>query len=378
MSNQNELAQLTAELIRRKSITPEDDGCQQLIGAKLAELGFKVEVMNFEDVKNIWAVYGQSGPLLVFAGHTDVVPPGPLEDWDSHPFLPTVRNNLMYGRGAADMKGSIAAMVQACDQFLGEDHELTGRIGFLITSDEEGPAVNGTQKVVAALQNRSEKIDWCLVGEPSSNKRLGDTIKCGRRGSLGAKLIVEGVQGHLAYPQLAVNPIHQAIPALSPLLEEEWDKGNVHFPATALQISNINAGTGATNVIPGTLSVDFNFRYSTEVTAGTLMARTEEILKASEIKYSLTWTHFGEPFLTASGALVAATQRAVKEVMGQEAELSTSGGTSDGRFIAPTGSQVVELGPINATIHKVNESTSLEDLNQLSKIYYKILTNLLL
>jgi succinyl-diaminopimelate desuccinylase len=345
---------------------------------ELSALGFDCLSLPFGDVSNFWAERGKEGPILVFAGHTDVVPTGPENAWHSPPFEPSLRDGLLFGRGAADMKGSLAAMLVACEAFLSEHPDHPGRIGFLITSDEEGPARDGTIKVVEYLEQQGKHIDWCLVGEPSSSQRLGDVIKNGRRGSLGARLTVRGVQGHIAYPQLADNPIHSALPALRALTEEHWDAGNAFFPPTSLQLSNINGGTGATNVIPGELHVQFNFRFSTEVTDTELRQRTEAILDAHALDYELDWNLSGQPFLTTPGELVTATLQAVKDVTGQEAELSTAGGTSDGRFIAPTGAQVVELGPVNATIHKLNEEVLAEDLPRLAQIYRGVIENLLL
>ena len=373
----SETLELARDLIARPSVTPEDAGCQQLLAERLRPLGFEIEPMPFGEVENLWARRGSEGPLFCFAGHTDVVPPGPLEAWESDPFTPEVRGGLLYGRGAADMKGSIAAMVTAVERFIASHPDHRGSIAWLITSDEEGPAVNGTVKVVETLERRKEKIDWCLVGEPSCSKRLGDTIKNGRRGSLNATLVVRGVQGHVAYPHLARNPIHEALPALSELAATEWDQGNAFFPPTTFQISNIHAGTGATNVIPGELEVIFNFRYSTETTHEALEERVEEVLRRHGLDYAIEWSLSGEPFLTSAGALVDAARQAVRETVGIETELSTSGGTSDGRFIAPTGAQVIELGPLNATIHKVNECVGVEDLDLLSKIYERMLVLLL-
>ncbi len=369
--------ELAMELIRRRSVTPVDAGCQPLLAERLAALGFNIEHLRFGEVDNLWARFGTEGPLFAFAGHTDVVPSGPEAQWQSPPFEPTLRNGALYGRGTADMKGSIAAMVTACERFLASHRQPTGSIAFLITSDEEGPAVDGTVKVVEHLESRGEKIDWCLVGEPSCTSKLGDTIKNGRRGSLGGLLRVKGVQGHIAYPHLAKNPIHDALPALTELAAIEWDQGNEFFPPTSFQISNIHAGTGATNVIPGELELLFNFRFSTEVTDAELRQRVEAILDAYGFEYELEWTLSGQPFLTPAGRLVDAARSAIREVTGIEAQLSTSGGTSDGRFIAPTGAQVLELGPLNATIHKIDETVSVEDLEQLSSIYEQILINLL-
>ena len=370
--------ELTCELIKRASVTPQDAGCQELMMARLEAIGFTCVPLQFGEVKNFWAVRGDSGPLLVFAGHTDVVPTGPEAAWDSPPFNPELRDGLLYGRGAADMKGSLAAMIIACEDFVAAHPDHPGRIGFLITADEEGPAHDGTIKVVEYLRQQGEQIDWCLVGEPSSSKQLGDVVKNGRRGSLGALLTVRGVQGHIAYPQLADNPIHRALPALHSLSCQVWDQGNAFFPATSLQISNINSGTGVSNVIPGELTVMFNFRFSTEVTAAALRSRTEAILNAHKLDYAIDWQLSGEPFLTASGDLVSAALDTIRAVTGLETELSTAGGTSDGRFIAPTGAQVLELGPINATIHKRNECVRVADLPRLAELYRGILQRLLL
>jgi succinyl-diaminopimelate desuccinylase len=369
--------ELACDLMSRQSVTPEDAGCQQLMMARLEAIGFQCQNLRFEDVDNFWAVRGDSGPLLCFAGHTDVVPTGPAENWQQPPFEPIIKDGMLLGRGAADMKGSLAAMVTACERFIAKHPKHQGRIAFLITSDEEGPSVNGTVKVVEWLENQQEKITWCLVGEPSSSEEVGDVIKNGRRGSLGAVLKVRGVQGHVAYPHLAVNPIHTAAPALAALSQEVWDEGNDFFPATSFQISNINGGTGATNVIPGELEVVFNFRFSTELTEDDLKRRTLAILDAHNLDYRVDWTLSGHPFLTAEGPLVEAAQAAITTVTGRNAVLSTAGGTSDGRFIAPTGAQVVELGPVNATIHKVDEQVSAADLDTLSQIYEEMLGRLL-
>lgn len=369
--------QLAQALIRRPSVTPEDKECQDLLIARLSTLGFESETMVFGDVTNLWARKGNDGPVLAFAGHTDVVPTGPEAQWQHPPFDACIEGGLLHGRGAADMKGSIAAFVCACERFLDKNPEHKGSIAFLITSDEEGPAINGTVKVIETLEARQEKIDWCLVGEPSSSKALGDIIKNGRRGSLNAKLRIKGKQGHVAYPHLADNPIHRANAALAELANIEWDQGNAFFPATTFQITNMNAGTGATNVIPGSVELLFNFRFSTEQTAERLKTKTENVLKQHDVDYDIEWNLSGEPFLTASGELVSAAQNAIKAVTGRETELSTSGGTSDGRFIAPTGAQVLELGPLNATIHQVDENVSISDLNMLSDIYEQILVELL-
>ncbi|MDH5445877.1 MAG: succinyl-diaminopimelate desuccinylase [Gammaproteobacteria bacterium] len=369
--------ELAKDLISRKSITPEDEGCQALMCARLEAIGFNCEELKFGEVSNFWARKGTDGPVLAFAGHTDVVPTGPESNWQSPPFEPTIKDGILYGRGAADMKGSLAAMVTACERFINQHPDHKGSIAFLITSDEEGPAKDGTVKVIEHLEARGEKIDMCLVGEPTSTSKVGDVIKNGRRGSLGCTLTVHGQQGHVAYPHLADNPVHRFAPAMAELTSEVWDEGNEFFPATTFQISNINAGTGATNVIPGDLEIIFNFRFSTEVTDEQLRQRTEAILNKHDLKYSIDWALSGQPFLTPKGELVDAMKTAIKMVCGYETELSTSGGTSDGRFIAPTGSQVVELGPLNATIHKLDECVSIEELDQLSAIYEEIVNNLL-
>ncbi len=368
---------LACDLISRPSVTPEDKGCQEVMIARLEAIGFTIERLRFDDVDNFWARRGTEGPLFAFAGHTDVVPTGPLDQWQSDPFKPEVRDGLLYGRGAADMKGSLAAMVTACERFITTHPDHQGSIAFLITSDEEGPSINGTVKVIEHLEARGEKIDWCLVGEPTSTSQLGDVIKNGRRGSLGCKLTIHGVQGHIAYPHLAKNPIHLFAPALAELSEIEWDSGNDYFPATSFQVSNINGGTGATNVIPGDLEVIFNFRFSTEVTEQQLRSRVEALLDRHQLNYTIDWRLSGNPFLTQPGALVNTTVAAIKAVCGINAALSTSGGTSDGRFIAPTGSQVIELGPLNATIHQIDECVNAKDLDQLSAIYEGVLIELL-
>jgi succinyl-diaminopimelate desuccinylase, proteobacterial clade len=368
---------LTKDLIARPSVTPADEGCQTMMAEFLAPLGFTVEPMVFHDTTNLWARKGNTNPVFCFAGHTDVVPSGPAEKWNTPPFEPTIIDGMLYGRGTADMKGSIAAMMAAVKRFT-TDHPLhQGSIAFLITSDEEGPFINGTPKVIETLEARQEKITWCLVGEPSSTQQIGDVVKNGRRGSLTGDLTVFGIQGHVAYPHLAENPVHLASPALAELASKKWDNGNEFFPATSFQIANINAGTGASNVIPGELHVQFNFRYSTELTDSQIKEQVEEILQKHNLRYEIKWTLSGQPFLTGSGKLVEATQQAIQEVTGRTTELSTSGGTSDGRFIAPTGAQVIELGPINATIHKVNECVNIDDLETLSNIYYKMMQKLL-
>ena len=370
--------QLAFELLSRASVTPDDEGCQELMIERLTALGFNVERLPFGDVTNFWAVRGHHGPVVAFAGHTDVVPSGPYINWQYPPFEPCIdAEGMLCGRGAADMKGSLASMLTAVERFVANHPEHDGRIAFLITSDEEGPAVDGTRAVVEHLRERNERLDYCIVGEPSSTDRLGDVIKNGRRGSLGATLHIKGVQGHVAYPHLARNPIHQAMPALDALVNEHWDAGNDFFPATSFQISNLRAGTGATNVIPGDVEVVFNFRFSTEVTHEELKARTETILAQHGLEYQIDWTLNGEPFLTAEGELVDAAIKGVEAVTGERPALSTSGGTSDGRFIATLGAQVVELGPLNDTIHKVNERVRASDLDDLSRIYEATLQALL-
>ncbi|MCP5413098.1 MAG: succinyl-diaminopimelate desuccinylase [Chromatiaceae bacterium] len=368
---------LAIDLISRASVTPEDAGCQAVMKQRLAALGFRNEPMRFSDVDNFWARRGDTGPVLCFAGHTDVVPAGPRGKWQSDPFAPTIRDGMLYGRGAADMKGSLAAMVTATERFVARHPDHRGSIAYLITSDEEGPSINGTVKVVETLEARNEKIDWCLVGEPSSNHVLGDVVKNGRRGSLGAVLSVRGRQGHVAYPHLARNPVHEVAPALAELAATVWDNGNEFFPQTTFQVSNIHAGTGATNVIPGECEVLFNFRYSTETTHESLRERVQAVLDRHGLDYTIEWTLSGLPFLTPRGELVDAAQRAIKAVAGIETELSTAGGTSDGRFIAPTGAQVLELGPLNATIHQVDECVAVDDLDRLSAMYEKVLEHLL-
>jgi succinyl-diaminopimelate desuccinylase len=369
--------ELTLDLISRPSVTPDDQGCQRLLAGRLEKLGFQCEHLRFEDVDNLWARLGSDGPLLCFAGHTDVVPTGPLEAWQSDPFKPEIRDGLLYGRGTADMKGSIAAFITACERFLADGKPIKGSLALLITSDEEGPSVNGTVKVVQTLQARNEQIDWCLVGEPSSSSKIGDIVKNGRRGSLGCELTVKGIQGHVAYPQLAENPVHTFAPALTELTSTVWDEGNDHFPPTTFQVSNINSGTGATNVIPGECQVVFNFRFSTEQTPEMLQERVANILQKHGVNYEIKWILSGMPFLTPSGELVEASMQAVEEVTGYATQLSTSGGTSDGRFIAPTGAQVLELGPLNKTIHQVDECVSVDDLDTLSRMYESILNRLL-
>jgi len=372
---------LAKALISRPSVTPDDKGCQQLLINHLEPLGFKIEKLRFGEgddaVDNIWLRKGTEAPLFCFAGHTDVVPTGPLESWQSHPFDAVERDGKFYGRGTADMKGSIAAFTIACQRFITDYPDHKGSISYLITSDEEGPAHNGTVKVIETLEARNEKIDWCLVGEPSSTDKVGDVIKNGRRGSLGCTLKIIGKQGHVAYPHLANNPIHLAAPMLAELTAMQWDKGNDFFPPTTFQVSNLNSGTGTTNVIPGTLEMIFNFRFSTEITPEELQTRVEALLNKHKLNYEINWALSGMPFLTDKGDLVTAAVTAIKDVTGLDTELSTSGGTSDGRFIAPTGAQVLELGPTNATIHQIDECVGIDELDTLEDIYYKILEGLL-
>ncbi|WP_111859945.1 succinyl-diaminopimelate desuccinylase [Acinetobacter sp. CFCC 10889] len=375
--NASETLDLSLTLLRQPSVTPVDHTCQNIMAERLAAVGFNIENMRFEDVDNLWARRGTEAPVFCFAGHTDVVPTGHLDAWESDPFLPEIRDGKLYGRGSADMKTALAAMVVASERFVKKHPDHKGSIAFLITSDEEGPSVNGTVKVIETLEARHEKMTWCLVGEPSSTSTLGDIIKNGRRGSLNCVLTVKGKQGHVAYPHLAVNPIHTASKALAEMCETVWDNGNEYFPATTFQISNIQAGTGATNVVPGTMTVTFNFRYSTEVTAEQLKVRVLEILDRHQVDYDAQWTLSGLPFLTPVGELVNAATTAIKNVTGTDAELSTSGGTSDGRFIAPTGAQVLELGVLNATIHQINEHVNIEELDPLTDIYEQILEQLL-
>jgi succinyl-diaminopimelate desuccinylase len=368
---------LTKDLINRKSVTPEDAGCQEIMANILTPLGFEIEDLTFADTKNIWARRGTEEPLFCFAGHTDVVPSGPEQNWQTPPFEATEKNGYIHGRGAADMKGSLAAMLVATENFVKANPLHQGSVAFLITSDEEGPFINGTTKVIDTLEARNEKITWCLVGEPSSTNEVGDVVKNGRRGSLTGDLLVKGIQGHVAYPHLARNPIHESTLALAELANTHWDKGNDSFPATSFQISNINGGTGAGNVIPGELKICFNLRFSTEVTDQQLISRVTQVLDSHKLDYDIDWTFNGQPFLTDSGKLVAATQQAIQHCTGRETLLSTAGGTSDGRFIAPTGAQVIELGPVNATIHKVDECVKIDDLDTLAEIYQDILQRLL-
>lgn len=378
MDNTHPTLILAQDLIRRPSITPLDAGCQEHISAYLASLGFISKHLPFGEVKNLWIRHGTAQPLLVFVGHTDVVPPGPLENWTTLPFGPNIREGYLYGRGAADMKGSLAAMVIACEQFITEHPDYKGSIALLITSDEEGPAQDGTQKVVKYLQTQNEDITWCIVGEPSSEKRLGDTIKIGRRGSLNGTLTVYGKQGHIAYPHLAKNPIHHCLAALTELCARAWDTGHELFPPTSFQISNIHAGTGVTNVIPQSIEIVFNFRYSPAVTIDELKQAVTTILDRYTLGYNIHWVHSASPFLTESGTLLTATQQAIQQITGIQPRLSTDGGTSDGRFLAPLGCELLELGPCNVTIHQVNECVGVTELVQLTQIYTAILEQLFL
>jgi succinyl-diaminopimelate desuccinylase len=368
---------LACALIARPSLTPRDAGCQELVAARLAPLGFAIEPMRFGEVDNLWARRGNSSPVVVFAGHTDVVPTGPREQWASDPFAPAIRDGKLYGRGAADMKSSIAAFTTAVEAFVATHPDHLGSIAFLLTSDEEGPAVDGTARVVEALRARGERLDYCIVGEPTAADRFGDTVKNGRRGSLSGRLVVRGIQGHVAYPQLARNPVHQAAPALAELAATEWDRGNEFFPPTTWQISNLHAGTGAGNVIPGALEVDFNFRFSTASTVDGLQSRVQAMLDRFGLEYDLEWTVGAEPYLTEAGRLVDAVSRAVERVTGTRPGLSTTGGTSDGRFLATLSPEVVEIGPVNATIHKLNECVAVEDVERLHRVYHATLVNLL-
>jgi len=368
---------LAIDLINRPSVTPDDQGCQTVMIDRLRAAGFEIERLRFGEVDNFWARRGTKAPLLVFAGHTDVVPTGPIEDWSSDPFKAEVRDGLLFGRGAADMKSSLAAFITSIERFVQECPDHKGSIGLLITSDEEGPSINGTVKVVEWLQQKKTHIDYCIVGEPSSEKTLGDVIKNGRRGSLNGKLKVIGKQGHVAYPHLAVNPIHLVAPALAELCTITWDNGNEYFPATSFQISNIRGGTGAENVIPGAVDIEFNFRFSTSVTEEQLRERTEDVLKRHGLQYQLNWRLSGQPFLTSDGDLVSAARQAVHEVVGITPQLSTGGGTSDGRFIAPMGAEIVELGPLNKTIHQANEHVGKDDPATLSSVYFSLMKKLL-
>ncbi len=368
---------LAKEFIRRPSVTPEDAGCQQLMIERLEKLGFVIEPMIFDDTTNLWARRGTEAPLFVFAGHTDVVPAGNLDQWNTPPFEPTEKDGHLFGRGAADMKGSLAAMLVAVENFITQHPNHKGSLGFLITSDEEGPFINGTTRVVDTLMARNEHINMCIVGEPSSTNIIGDVIKNGRRGSITGELSVKGIQGHVAYPHLAQNPIHQALPALAEIAAIEWDQGNDYFPPTSFQIANFFSGTGASNVIPGECKVQFNLRFSTEITDDLIKARIHDVLNRHDLNYDLYWILSGQPFLTQGGELLTASVNAIKAITGNSPELLTSGGTSDGRFIAKMGGQVIELGPVNATIHKVNECVKIADLEKLAVIYQKTLENLL-
>lgn len=376
-SGQSQPLQLAIELIRRQSVTPNDAGCMDTIVTYLQPSGFMPTWLDFEDTRNLWLKHGDTGPCFVFLGHTDVVPTGPERDWKFPPFEPTIHDGYLYGRGAADMKSSIAAFQWAAQQFLREYPEPNGSIALFLTSDEEGLAANGIIKAVEALDQQGETMQWCLVGEPSSTEQLGDVIKVGRRGSLCATLTVQGVQGHVAYPHLADNPIHRLAPALAELVAEQWDNGNDYFPPTSLQISNINSGTGAENVIPGQVDVQFNLRFSTELTPGQIKQRVQAILDAHNLDYSIQWRLSGQPFLTKGGELIKVAQSTIQSIAGVTPELSTDGGTSDGRFIAPLGVQVIELGPLNATIHKVNECVRVNDIDLLARVYLQILRQML-
>jgi succinyl-diaminopimelate desuccinylase len=369
--------ELTQNLMARRSVTPADEGCQAVMTGRLAALGFKVEPLRYGNVENFWATHGSGGPVFCFAGHTDVVPTGPLEEWRTDPFVPTIRDGVLYGRGAADMKSGLAAMITSTEEFVRAHPKHKGTIAFLITSDEEGPSVDGTKRVAEMLAGRGERIDWCVVGEPSSEGAIGDTIKVGRRGSFSGRLTVHGVQGHVAYPQLAENPVHTLAPALAELTSRVWDNGTEYFQPTSFQVSNLNAGTGAPNVIPGELKARFNLRYSPAQTQDALKETVEGILRKHGVRYTLEWYVSGEPFYTPPGDLSGAVGAAVEEVTGLRPKLSTGGGTSDGRFIAPLGAQVVELGVINASIHKVNESVRVADIDALHRIYVEVMRKLL-
>jgi len=368
---------LTTELINRKTLTPDDNGCQKLIAERLNKNGFSAEHLRFDDVDNLWVTHGNSGPLFVFAGHTDTVPVGPIEKWNTDPFKAEIKEGYLYGRGAADMKSGIAAMVTAAERYVQKNQNHNGTIAFLITSDEEGPSINGTRKVIDYLNEKKIKIDWCILGEPSSDKQLADVIRIGRRGSLNGILKINGIQGHVAYPEKAKNPIHEAAQFLNELTSIEWDRGNDSFPPTSFQISNINAGTGADNVIPDALNLLFNFRFSTEISQDEIENKVENLLQKHDLDYNLEWKLSGAPFLTDSGSLTDAATTAIKEIVGIDTVYSTGGGTSDGRFIAPTGAQTIELGVVNETIHKINECVKVEDLDTLSSIYEKVLDKLL-
>lgn len=376
MTTDSPVLTLAIDLMSRQSVTPEDAGCQHVMIERLKALGFEIETLVFEDTTNLWARRGTDAPLFVFAGHTDVVPAGNLDHWHTPPFQPTIKDGMLYGRGAADMKGSLACMVVAVERFIAQNPNHSGSIAFLITSDEEGPFINGTTRVVDTLKARGENIDLCIVGEPSSTEYVGDVVKNGRRGSITGDLIIKGIQGHVAYPHIARNPVHQALPALTELATTQWDEGNDYFPPTSFQIPNLHAGTGASNVIPGQFNVQFNFRFSTESTDVSLKQRVTDILDKHELDYELTWTLSGHPFLTDAGDLLEAVVKGVQEVNKDAPQLLTTGGTSDGRFIAAMGAQVVELGPVNATIHKVNECVRIDDLEKLTDMYQHTLKHL--
>jgi len=368
---------LTHELVRRKSVTPDDGGCQALIAERLAKFGFKIEKLRFGDVDNLWATHGKGGPVFAFLGHTDVVPSGDLAQWSSDPFSPTVRDGRLYGRGAADMKSGVAAMVVTLEEFVGANPDHAGTVAILLTSDEEGPTnLNGVRRVVEEFCARGQRIDWCVVGEPSSSRRLGDIVRVGRRGSLSGRLTVRGVQGHVAYPDKVRNPIHLAAPALAELASMKWDDGNADFPPTSFQMSNINAGTGALNVVPGALVVDFNFRFCTASTSQSLRDRTEAILRRHGLDFSVEWNVSGEPFLTQDGKLRRAAMQAIEEICGIAPKADTGGGTSDARFIAPMGAEVVEIGPVNASIHKIDECVSIDELETLPRLFLCIMEKL--
>jgi len=374
----NDVLQLTCELIARPSVTPDDAGCQPLIAQRLQAVGFSIESLHFGAVDNLWATHGSGdGPVLVLLGHTDVVPPGPREAWASDPFAAEIRDGVLYGRGAADMKGSVAAFVIALERFVAAHPQHAGTVGLLLTSDEEGDAIDGVRKVADVFRARGERIDWCITGEPSSRHALGDLLRVGRRGSLSATLTVRGVQGHVAYPEKARNPIHQALPALAELAARQWDEGFETFPPTSLQISNIHAGAGANNVIPGELQVLFNLRYNPHWTAGTLEAECEAVLRAHALDYAIHWHRSGEPFYTPQGPLRAAARKVLATFAGAAPEESTGGGTSDARFIAPLGAQCIEIGPVNTSIHQVNEQVRVEDLQQLPALYLQLMETLL-
>ncbi len=372
----SETLELAKTLIARPSVTPEDSGCQDLLASRLEPLGFHIQHLPFGDVKNLFARYGNEGPLLIFVGHTDVVPPGPLDQWATAPFEPVIKGNKLYGRGSADMKGSVAAMITACESFVKDTPKVKGSIGILLTSDEEGPSVDGIKKVAAYFQQQNIKVNYCLVGEPTCSKTFGDTIKVGRRGSLSGDLTIHGTQGHIAYPHLAHNPIHVAASAIDELTKAHWDDGNTDFQPTQFQISNIHAGTGANNVIPGDLFLQFNFRFSTETSADHLVSRVQSILDEHELDFDIQWHLSGEPYLTPKGALRKLMGQVVEDVTNVSPEFCTRGGTSDGRFIAPLGTEVVEFGPLNSSIHKINEWVHIAELDQLHKVYKVLLQRL--